>query len=534
MKIKKVQMQGFKRFTDLTVGEIPKTAKLILLVGPNGSGKTSFFEALHTWYKLKIFTFPGGIDYIVKKGAETEGPNWYNGLVNVEFYGQQTGKNNDFRHNKFYLRTAYRNEPDFTTPQLKKQTDPTQQSRLAALIQDDKTVSDNYQRLVSQTLSRVFDSKNDEMKIIQLRNELIGEVNTSMQRIFDDLTLSSLGNPLINGSFYFEKGTAKDFHYKNLSAGEKSAFDLILDMIMKSSYFEDAVYCIDEPEAHMHTRLQAKLLKELYNLTPQNSQLWISTHSIGMLKAADELDRRNPGSVIFLDFDNKDFDAPESIAPTKIDNTIWNKFLDLAFADFSNLIVPATIVFCEGTEKGRICKNFDAQVYSSIFAKSHYDTKFISAGSCTEIANVENHPMNIISTLLGSSTIIKFIDRDDRSENEIRELASKKIKTSKRRHIECYLLDDEVIKKLCTSVGRPELLSNCISAKQTALQNSIDRGNAGDDVKSASGEIVNALKRILSLTQCGSNTVAFLKDTMAPLVTEDTEVYKELEKEIFG
>ena len=71
----------------------------------------------------------------------------------------------------------------------------------------------------------------------------------------------------------------------------------------------NAVFCIDEPEAHMHTKLQAKVLKELYKLTPINSQLWISTHSIGMLKQAEELEKENPGSVVFLDFDNRDFDV---------------------------------------------------------------------------------------------------------------------------------------------------------------------------------------------------------------------------------
>lgn len=33
----------------------------------------------------------------------------------------------------------------------------------------------------------------------------------------------------------------------------------------------------------MHTALQSKLLNEMYNLVPDRSQLWLSTHSIGML-----------------------------------------------------------------------------------------------------------------------------------------------------------------------------------------------------------------------------------------------------------
>lgn len=39
MKIKHIHLDRFKRFTDLTVKEIPETAKLVVLVGPNGCGK---------------------------------------------------------------------------------------------------------------------------------------------------------------------------------------------------------------------------------------------------------------------------------------------------------------------------------------------------------------------------------------------------------------------------------------------------------------------------------------------------------------
>ena len=60
------------------------------------------------------------------------------------------------------------------------------------------------------------------------------------------------------------------------------------------------------------------------------------------------------------------------------------------------------------------------------------------------------------------------------------------------------------------------------------------RGNAADDIKSASGEIYVELKRILNMTKCGNTKDAFFRDTLAPLITEDTSIYKELEREIFS
>ncbi|UKI56716.1 MAG: AAA family ATPase [Treponema succinifaciens] len=63
MKIKQIQINDFKRFTNLLIKGIPESAKLVVLVGPNGCGKTSLFEAFNHWYKLKGFGFLGQYDY---------------------------------------------------------------------------------------------------------------------------------------------------------------------------------------------------------------------------------------------------------------------------------------------------------------------------------------------------------------------------------------------------------------------------------------------------------------------------------------
>lgn len=451
----------------------------------------------------------------------------------MEFHNAQQYSQEQIK-GKFYFRTAYRNEPDFTVSNLNKQNNPAESIKLENLMMNDRTVSENYQRLVAQTLAGVYEDSNNTKTVQQLREELVGKIKESLSNIFEDLSLSSIGDPLSNGSFYFEKGSAKDFHYRNLSAGEKSVFDLVLDMIIKSSFYSDAVFCIDEPEAHMHTRLQSKVLRELYNLTPDNSQLWISTHSIGMLKESEEIEEENPGTVVFLDFDNRDFDLAETITPTKISRAIWDRFFDLAFADFSKLISPQKIVFCEGTTQGRKYKDFDALIYGKILGEKHHGATFVSVGSCSEIEDIENQSVKMISNILKSSVIVKFVDRDDKSDAEIAELLEKGVRTSSRRHIESYLFDDEIIRKLCTKFDKEDLIEPCLHAKQTAMNESVARGNPSDDTKSASGKIFTEIKRILGLTQCGNNKCAFLRDTMAPLVTEETTVYQQIEHDIFG
>lgn len=542
MRIKRVELNDFKRFTHLTVEDIPETAKLIVLVGPNGSGKTSFMEALNHYYKFAGYGDVGESNYLSKIDVKRkfEFGEWYSlasKTVDIDFYDaaypKDVGTSNIKGH--FYFRSAYRNEPDFVIDTMRKQDDPTKTVHLKSLIQNDQSVSSNYQRLIANSISELYKSENNQKDVATLRSELTGKISASIERVFEDLHFSSLGNPLQNGNFYFTKGTTKDFPYKNLSAGEKSAFDLILDLVVQSKYYPDAVYCIDEPETHMHTKLQGKVLRELYGLIPGNSQLWLSTHSIGMLQEAQDIEKEAPGTVVFLDFDGRDFDDDQIIRPSKIGRAVMDKFYELAFGDFSKLLLPQKIVFCEGDSCGTTRKSFDSSIYSTIFENTHPEAYFLSGGSCEEIINKLDASLGeVLKVLLKETKIIKVIDRDDRSNQEVDELKSNRISVLSKRNLESYLLDDSVIEKLCISVGKSDKVDECLQKKQEALSSSIKRENAPDDLKSARGDIYTSLKKILGLTQCGNRPDPFLRDTMAPLITPDMVIYKQLERDIFG
>ena len=76
------------------------------------------------------------------------------------------------------------------------------------------------------------------------------------------------------------------------------------------------MFCIDEPELHVATDLQGPLIASILGLLPKSTQLWIATHSIGIVREAYRMQQEQYGEVAFLDFSDHDFDAPVTITPS--------------------------------------------------------------------------------------------------------------------------------------------------------------------------------------------------------------------------
>lgn len=347
--------------------------------------------------------------------------------------------------------------------------------------------------------------------------------------------LRGLGDPLTQGTFKFDKGTAEDFDYKNLSGGEKAAFDLLLDIGVKRSAFPEAIYCIDEPETHMNSRLQGALLQELVDLVPAAGQLLISTHSIGMMRKAQELYKSNPANVAFIDFDQHDFDSCVDLKPSIPNRSFWERALHVALDDLAQLVSPREIVICEGHPSGlKTGKNVehDAKCYNVIFGDEFPDVKFISVRNCADVASDR---MGLLGALpqIANIAIKRLVDRDDHSPQDQIDLAKRGISTLGRRHIESYLYDDEILAALCSSLGKDAEIQNILADKAVAIANLALRQKPSDDIKSAAPEIYTKIKQRLSLTAQGNSQDAFARNLLVPLVKPGTATYAALKKDIF-
>ena len=523
MKIQSVQLKHFKRFTDLTIKNIPDTAKLVVMAGPNGCGKSSVFDAFHFWHNIYKQQNIGWLQEYYNKYGEDE-LEW-NKAISITFHTPP--KQGEEVQKSFYIRTAYRNDPVFKTTQLQKTTSTLTELRFQRLIHDDVTVSRNYQRLVSNAFEDIFEKTNAKVMMGDFRDYVIGDIRKSIKSVFPDLLLNELGNPLDDGTFFFAKGVSQKFDYQNLSGGEKAAFDILLDFVIKRRDYDNTVFCIDEPELHLNTGLQGDLLQEMYNLINDNSQLWIATHSIGMMRKARDLADNNPGLVTFLDFD-KAFDQPQILEPVEVNRAFWEKTLHVALDDLAELVVPRRIVICEGVPRSLVPgrnEAHDAQCLDRIFSDEFPDTKFLAGVNCHEVASDKHALIGAIGALAQGAEIFSVIDRDDRSEDEIDEAVKEGIHVLTRRNLECYLFDDEVLEALCNWADQPDKKDELLDAKKLSLNDSVKKRNPQDDLKKVSGEIYNAAKRILGLTGVGNDTKSFMRSTLAPLIKQGMEPY---------
>ncbi len=511
MRITGIHLRNFKRFTDLGIKGIPETAKLVAVVGPNGCGKSSLFDALLVWYRAHVgFGISQDDAYYRKETSES-----FNWTQNVEV----TIANNVQPHKGcLYVRTAYRNDPDFSVHNITKPPVPSDQVKFSRFIENDATVSENYQRLVYDTMSAVYSSENDTKNVATLRQELIGRIQDSMKAVFGDLQLNGISDPLGAGSFFFDKGTAKGYHYKNLSGGEKAAFDLLLDMHVKVRFFPDAIYCIDEMETHLHTRVQGTLLKEIVKILPNNCQLWITTHSLGVLRAAQEMDKDQPNSVAVIDFDATDPDVAREISPSNLDRLSWEKMLSIALDDLSLRVAPEKVVVCEGSSVGTRRKDFDAEIYNRILGDVVPGVVFVSGGSSSQVASSAISVRQTLKNILPPTKVVSLCDRDDKSQIEVDSFEEGGNLVLPLRNLESYLLADDVIEALVIREAKQHLLNDALAVKIAAIDSSVHRGNHADDLKSAAGDIYTGLKQLLMLRQAGNSTDTFMRDTLATLV----------------
>lgn len=145
MKITKLKLKYFRRFDDLTIdlGDTPK--KIIALVGPNGCGKSSIFDAFEV--KLKSFRNHGTENndfYSKSQYHEDEDIRRQTYSHAASIFIEPT----DITRKSFYIRTSYRYTSKINVTALNAQVDVfNDKSEPTSSIASDTRLASNYERL---------------------------------------------------------------------------------------------------------------------------------------------------------------------------------------------------------------------------------------------------------------------------------------------------------------------------------------------------------------------------------------------------
>ncbi len=456
MRINNIHLTNFKRFDDLTIdlGTDPK--KIIALVGPNGCGKSSIFDAFEEQQKQyknanrnADVSFFSKLWFAIDSAIRTQAYNRGSAVQITKSDGT-----NIFDKKSFYIRTAYRFTPELKVGSINAQPDIIDDvNRPTASHSLDNRLRENYERMLGIAFTEFFNEGDTAKTGSEVRQELIGRINDILSNILD-IKITNIGDVISGkGQLFFEKGTSKDFPFENLSSGEKEVIDIILDLIVKLPSYNDTVYCIDEPELHLNTAIQRNLLIEIEKLIPDTCQLWIATHSIGFLRALqDELSEESQ----IIDFtDNNYFDGIQTISPIKPTRKNWQKIFKTALEDLTGLIAPQRVVYCEGVPLPGVNGDevgLDAQIYNEIFEDEFNNTLFVSSGGTDVIPNA-SLALKIIAKALSGTELYLLKDRDNKSGDERNAFLAESgtNRMLERREIENYIFDSEILTQYMTS-----------------------------------------------------------------------------------
>ena len=522
MKISAVRLRNYKRFTDLHINKIPHSARLVTMVGPNGSGKSSVIDAFllkcqKSNWALHDTTYSG---YLIK----------HNMLDNQPTSTYEVARSIDIELNTevsdwskaFVVRSPYRHEADFSNTTLGPVKPAYETSRFQRIIDQDQAVSDNFNRLGWSALHGAMKSEPESKSLGQFRKDLLEEIQLALEKIFDEvpLRLQDLGTGISSGTFRFQKGTIEDFHYKNLSGGEKAVFDLLLDIVIKRHDYPDAIYCIDEPESHIASAIHGQLLDALLDLIPEKSQLWIATHSIGIVRRAVDMSRAND-DVVFLDFSGHDFDKPVSLIPADINRNFFLNMYEVLQDDLAGLVAPDYIILCEGGEAT------DAKVYNRIFEDSHPNTLFVARGGSDTVER--GQIISLLELVVPRVQVGRLIDRDDMPNSVREEKIAGGIRVLRRREIENYLWDKAVVRKALHDIGADEDVIEDILKTYPFLN------PKRDDMKknNAQQEFFEKIRYAKGVEFPGRNRQEFVHAHLVPALRETEEVYQELYEDVF-
>lgn len=224
-------------------------------------------------------------------------------------------------------------------------------------------------------------------------------------------------------------GRQEGYDQNLMSDGERQALYLAAKILLAPI---ETVIVIDEPEIHLHSLLAKRLWDALQRLRPQSRFVYI-THDIPFA-----LSRGTP----YLFLSRGRGGAPKQLQPQDLPEDVVRDILGAA----TTTINARKVYFCEGKREA----SWDYRFFSAWFNPA--DVNVFPVESCDNVLSCVIG-FNSSNTVLGA-TAKGIVDRDERCEDEIRNLMNKGVFVAHLAEIENLFCLPGVIRVICNYLGK--------------------------------------------------------------------------------
>ena len=314
--------------------------------------------------------------------------------------------------------------------------------------------NDNYQNHALYNYTNKYNNVKTEMASSYVKaliakesgatDHAIIDLNESLSSLFSKFFPGKSFNGMVpnpNGSLEFpvEIQTGETHDIADLSSGKKEV--LFGYLRLRNQAPKNSVILIDEPELHLNPKL-AKKLPEFYYETigkELDNQIWLVTHSDAILREV----AGNADYSIFHMSESLN-DGNNQVRKISLENETEAALIDL-IGEFSSYDQRNKIVIFEGEDS-----QFDKTMTCTLFPEFENNMNSISAGSKTNVSNLQNVLKTAVDEGIISKRFISIVDKD--SNKIIEDLETMEFSWDAY-HIENYLLDENFIYKVLNDLG---------------------------------------------------------------------------------
>jgi ABC-type cobalamin/Fe3+-siderophores transport system ATPase subunit len=464
MKIKKLHLERFRQFADTTF----EFGDVNLLVGPNNSGKTSVLHAIRAFFLLMhghvhLEGNPPKPEYhkryLGSAGEVAPAPD-----LKELWFKQQAGKP---------LKIAMTFEDDvgfsvvlrqqFGQIHVSAEDLPTKLTAkditkylgltvafipglVGVLVEEPFATAARRNALATQgRYSEIFRSS-----LLQLHDkdsDAVAKINEWLGGLFN-VEVTKISFDMEKDEFVTIRYKQDSVDYDVVSSG--SGLQQVIQVLTYLYLTKPKVLLIDEPDAHLHSKLQARL-GDLFRKVASDlkAQLFISTHSV------DLVDTFSTDQVLVIDATKK------TVQPIGGNADLVGALVEAGVVDVSSLsrlLSSKRIVVIEDDDQ-TVLKAIDKALGSPLFSSksSSYVLPAKGVGNFRAVAELGK----VLSNLSGSKFDIAFVqDRDGMPDFMVAPFTESQrgdgvaVRLLERHEIESYLLEPELIVAAAKRAGR--------------------------------------------------------------------------------